>query len=357
MLDISNLTLNPEEAQELSKAIFEYVLEQGDIPMHHDIQTEIQYKTQIPFIGTLGLVGKKIIGCTIDANGNQIPLSEKFWDPELIGDRLEHCATDVDPLFKLFKKARKINPDFFDRIDSEELGVILMRLAEAMKEMLTRLTWFSDKDIDTVANGGVLKNGTDKDFFNIIDGLWKQILTIDIPANSKYRVAIDANAEANYNDQLNLPDDFAFKLFRSMWRKADARLKQLVAKNGIELHLHVTSKIAENWQDYREDKSLAFTLDKVEGGGLRDVFRNIKVIPRYDWDSVIEGYQDNGTKYNMPHRALLTSPSNIPIGVVSQEDLENVESFYDKVTKKNYMDFALKMDVKFLEPYLAVAAY
>ena len=219
IFDISNLTINEEEAQELSKAIFELALEQGDLAAHHDIQSGIQHKTQIPFIGTLGLVGKKVVGCKPDVNGNQIPFSEKFWDPELVGDRLAHCATDVNPLFKLFKKAQKINPDYFDRIDSEELGVVLMRLSEAMKEMLIRLVWFGDKGIDTVANGGVLKNGTDKDFFNIIDGLWKQILTIDIPSNSKYRVAIDANAEANYADQYNLADDFAFKLFRSMWQK------------------------------------------------------------------------------------------------------------------------------------------
>ena len=48
------------------------MLEQSDLAEHHDIVTGIQHKTQIPFIGTLGLVGKKILGCKPDANGNQV---------------------------------------------------------------------------------------------------------------------------------------------------------------------------------------------------------------------------------------------------------------------------------------------
>lgn len=357
LYDIQGITLNEEEAQEVSQAVFEYVLEQSDLATHHDIHTGIQWDTQIPFIGTLGLVGKMILKCKPDANGNKIPLSEKMWTPKLIGDRFEHCAVDMDPLFKLFKKVQKINPDFYDRIGSEELGVVLMRIAEAMKEMLTRLVWFSDTDPQTIANGGSLTNGTDVGFFKAFDGIWKQILTIDIPTTSKYYIEIEENAAATYALQQDLPTDFAFQLFRKMWKKADPRLKQLVAKNGIKLHLHVTSAVAENWLDYKEDKSLAFTLDNVEGGGLKSAFRNIEIVTRYDWDSVIQAYQDNGTKWNLPNRALLTSAGNIPVGTVSTEDLETLKSFYDEYHEVNVMDFREKLDAKFLEDYLAVAAY
>jgi hypothetical protein len=355
--DVQNLTINTDEAQDISKAVFEYVLETSDLAEHHDIHTGIQWDTQIPFIGTLGLVGKQILKCKPDANGNKIPLSEKKWSPKLIGDRFEHCAVDGDPLFKLFKKVKNINPDFYNRINSEELGIVLMRIAEAMKEMLQRIVWFGDKNAETFADGGVFTNGTDLDFFNPIDGLWKQILSIDIPVTSKYYVKIDANDEPNYVNQSNLPQDFAFNLFRQMWKKADPRLKQLVAKGTLKVHIHATSAIAENWQDYKEDKSLAFTIDRVEGGGLKDFFRNIVIVPRYDWDSIIEDHQDNGTKLNLPHRALLTTAGNIPIGTVSVSDLETVKSFYDEYHEVNVMDFRLKLDAKFLEDYLAVAAY
>lgn len=357
IFDLAGLTLNPEEAQEISKAVFEYVLESGELSDDHDIHTGIQWKTQIPFIGTLGLVGKKLLKCKPDANGNQIPVSQKYWDPVLIGDRLEHCATDANPLFKLFAKLKKINPDFYDKIASDELGVVLSRLVEAMKEMVQRIIWFGDTQAKTVANGGVLKNGTDVAFFNMIEGFWKQIFTIDIPTTSKYYVAIPQNATASYATQSTLADDFAFKLFKDMWKKADSRLKQLVRQGTVKVKIHCTSDIAENFEDFKENKSLGFTLDKIEDGGLKAFFRNIEIKTRYDWDNIIETYQDNGTKFNLPHRALMTTSGNIPIGTVSESDLETVDSFYDKYNKINVMDFALKMDAKFLEPYLAVAAY
>lgn len=357
IFDLTGLTLNPEEATQISQAVFEYVLESGELADDHDIHTGIQWKTQIPFIGTLGLVGKKILKCKPDPNGNQIPVSEKMWDPVLIGDRFEHCAVDANSLFKLFQKLKKINPDFYDRIASDELGVVLSRLIEAMKEMIYRIIWFGDTQAKTLANGGVFKDGTDLGFFNMLDGYWKQIFTIDIPTTSKYYVKINENAGANYAAQSTLADDFAFKLFKSMWKKADPRLKQLIAKGTLKVKIHTTSAIAENWYDFKEGKSFNFTLDKAENGGLKDFFRNVEIKTRYDWDNIIETYQDNGTKFNLPHRALLTTSGNIPIGTVSVDDLEKVESFYDKYHEVNVMDFRLKMDAKFLEDYLAVAAY
>ncbi len=357
IFELNDLSLNIEERQQVSEAIYEYVLETSDIAEHHEIHTGIEWDTQIPFIGTLGLVGKKIIKCKPDANGNKIPFSEKKWSPKLIGDRFEHCSTDMNPLLKLFKKVKRINPDFYDRINSEELGIVLMRLAEAMKEMITRLVWFGDENAKEISNGGLLTDGTDVEFFTPFDGIWKQIFTIDIPTTSKYYVKIEANAGETYEEQQDLDDDFAFKLFRSMWKKADPRLKQLIQKGEIVPVIHCTSAIAENWQEFKENKSLGFTISNVEDGGLKEMFRRLKIETRYDWDAVIQNYQNNRTKYNLPHRALLTEKGNIPIGTVNTADLDKIESFYDKYHEVNVMDFRLKLDTKFLVDYLAVAAY
>ena len=358
-LDLTGLTLNTEEAQMVSEAVFEYVLETSEIAEHHDIHTNIQWDTQIPFIGTLGLVGKQILNCKPDANGNKIPLSEKKWSPKLIGDRFEHCAVDADPLFKLFKKVKNINPDFYNRINSDELGVVLMRIAEAMKEMLIRLVWFGDTNAETIANGGNIVNGTDLGYFTPFDGLWKQIFTVDIPTTSKFYVPIGQNEEVGYFDQFDMQDDFAFKLFRSMWKKADPRFKQLVQKGQLKPVIHCTSAIAENWLDFKENKSLGFTVANIEDGGLKEMFRNLQIVTRYDWDAVIQSYQDggDGVGYNLPNRALMTIKGNIPVGTVNTSDLEKIESFYDKYHEVNVMDFRLKLDAKFLQDYLAVAAY
>jgi len=356
MFDLTTLTLNKEEVQEVSKAVFEYVLETSDIAKLHDIHTGIQWDTQIPFIGALGLVGREIEQCQPVTNTNKIPMSEKTWTPKLIGGRFEHCEVDIDPLFKLFGKVKRINPDYYDKIDSEELGVVLMRIIDSLKLMIPRIVWFGDTTVQEVQSGGYLTDGTDTYFFSMLDGLWKQIFA-DIPTTSKYYVEITENAGADYNAQLDLPADFAFNLFRDMYAKADPRFKQLMQSGKVTPMIHCTAAIAENWQAYKETQSLHFTLSNVEGGGLQEMFRNIKIETRYDWDSIIQSYQDDGTTYNLPNRALMTVPSNIPIGTVSTDDLTKVESFYDRYHEVNVMDFRLMLDAKFLSDYLAVAAY
>ena len=78
---------------------------------------------------------------------------------------------------------------------------------------------------------------------------------------------------------------------------------------------------------------------------------------RYDWDRFIKDHQNDGSKYYLPHRAILTTKSNIPIGTLNAEDLAKLDVFYDRVNKQNIIDAAYTLDAKHLEPYMTVAAY
>lgn len=359
ILDLTQFTMNEDEAREVSKLIFEAAITGGDLAEYHEIEPGIQHKTQIPFIGSLGLVGAKVAGCDRNENPAQIQLTEKFWDPELIGDRLKHCATDVNALLKLFKKAQRINPDFYDRIDAEEFGVIVAKVAEAMTAMLNRLVWFSDKNAsnyDAATNPtGLIKAGIDVKYFNIFDGLFKQIFA-EVPDGAANHVAIDANDAADYAAQQVLPADAGLKTLRAMYNKMDARFFDAWQK-GAQPQFLVTRQLFQNYQDHLEDKSLAFTLAEVKDGVTVMSYRGIPIKVRHDWDANIRSYQDNGAKWNLPHRAVLTVKENIPVGTLSKEDLEKIESWYEKKDKANYIDFDLKLDTKHLLPYLTVAAY
>ena len=354
ILDLSALTLNPEEATDVSQAIFEAVIMEGDLAEYHDIVTGIEHKTQIPFIGNLGLLGYKQTGCARTEDGSSIPLTEKFWDPVLIGDRLKHCATDVSALLKLFKKATKINPDFFDRIDGEEFGVIIAKVESAMKSMNNRLVWFGDTAADNVSGAGVIKNGVDVKYFNPIDGLFKQIF-VDVPTTASNYVAITENAGANYAAQV-LATDKALTIFRNMFNKMDARFFQAL-EDGAQPEFLVTREILQNYWDTLENKSLNFSLAEVKDGMTQLSYRGIPIKVRYDWDNNIRSYQDNATKYNLPNRAVLTVKENIPVGTLSTDDLNALTSWYETKDKANYIDFDLKLDAKHLLPYLTVAAY
>jgi hypothetical protein len=275
-----------------------------------------------------------------------------MWEPELIGDRLAHCSTDVNSLFKLFKKAQRISPDFFDRIGTEEFGVIIAKVEQAMNKMNHRLVWFGDKGALNVTGGGVIKDGVDVKYFNPIDGLFKQIFA-EIPTTASNYVEITANAGANYATQA-LAADTALGIFRKMFN--NARFHEAI-EEGAQPQLLVTRELYQNYMDQLEDKSLAFTLSETKDGVSSLSYRGIPIKVRNDWDNNIRAYQDNGAKWNLPHRAILTVKENIPVGTLSEADLTNIESWYEKKDKKNYIDFDLKLDAKHLLSYLTVAAY
>lgn len=356
IFDISTLTLNEEEATQVSQAIFERVITGGELSKHHDIVTGIQHKTQIPFIGNIGLVGKEMTSCTSPSNTGEIPITEKMWDPTLIGDRFKHCATDTNQLFKLFQKAKRVNPDYFDRVDSQEMGIIVARVESAMKSMLNRLVWFGDAAAALATNGGVFSAGTDLDYFNPIDGLWKQIFTeiTASPATPNY-VEITKNSGNSYANQV-LDDKSALGIFRKMYNALDPRFFQAL-DDGAEPVLFVTRALFQNYQDELEDKSLAFTLAEAKDGTSGLSYRGIPIVVRHDWDNIIQAYQDNGVTHNLPHRALLTVKENIPVGTLSTEDLDKLKSWYREFDLSNYIDIQLMLDTKHLLDYMSVAAY
>lgn len=349
VINASGLTLNAREAETVSEVIFQRVFNDSDLAEYHDIETGIDVKTQIAFAGRLGLLGKKSVGCTPNEAGS-FELTEKFWDPALEDFRLKHCQADMPALFKMFRKSQRINPDFFDAVGSEEFSVIIAAVEQAMLENMHRKIWFNDKAA-AIQPSGVFTTGTDLGYFNSFDGLFKQIMA-EVPTNAANRVAITANAATSYAGQ-GLAADAALGIFERMVTAADERLV-----SADDSFILATRTLADNYRATLRNKNLGSGfIEVVEEGRPKLYFDGIEVKVRYDWDRYIKTYQDNGTKWNLPHRAVFTTKSNIPVGTLSEDDLTKLDVFYDKTLKTNIMDAAYTIDAKHLESYMTVAAY
>lgn len=352
-IDLSALTINAKESENVNDAVFERTITGGPLADSHEIETGIDMKTQIVFIGTLAEVGVKITGCGFTDGGQTLPLTEKFWEPVLIGGRLVHCARDTNGLLKLFKRAQKVNPDFFDIENSEEMGIIIVALETAVKKMLNRLVWFADTAADDIAGGGVYVNGTVMTLYTPFNGLFKQLFA-DVPAGVSNNVVITKNAGASYAAQI-LAADEGLTILRKMY-KAQKPVMHQARRDGASLKFYMTRELAENYEDTLEDKSIVFSLKETTDGMSALKYRNISIEIRDDWDGYI-ALQDNATKINLPHRAVLTFKENIPVGTVNESDFDTIESWYDKDTKENKMDFALYLDAKHLTSDLSVVAF
>lgn len=351
LIDVSALTLNPQEVTELNKVIFEKVYNNPAISDIHEIETGILMKTQIVLANRINRVlGKASTSCTPNEETG-FTMSQKYWEPAREDFRLKHCQADMPALLKIFKKDAKMNPDFYDKIGSEELGVLVAAISDAMIESLITKIWFADKTAELIADGGVFTAGTDIARFTTFDGQFKQIFT-DVPTTASNYVAITQNAGASYAEQA-LPADAALGYFKSMFNKADKRL----VKDGTA-QLLVTASLFDNFVDTLESKTIANGfLDRAEDGSVNIRYRGVPIKMMDIWDRVIDQYQDNGTKWNLPHRAVLTNKSNIPVGTMSESDFTTLDSFYDPVGKQNIIDAVYTIDAKHLENYLTVAAY
>ena len=353
LVDVSGLTLNPEEASQISQAVIEEEFVNGPIASMHDVQTGIHHQMQIPFVGQMSDAGKKATGCTPNA-ASGIVLSEKFWDPQLIDARWEHCAADMAGLLKLFQKASRINPDFYDRIGSQELGLITALIGQMLRHRIPNLAWFSDSVAGNVtADGGDITDGVDKDLFNIFDGLWKQIFAA-IPPGASNHVDIAANDGASFSDVKNLPVDFAFGMLEDMAEQADGRLLE-----DPSAYFAISRTLANNYRSTLRNKTLgAGFVEETLNGRPQLFFDGIPVNIMYEWDRKIEEIFRGGSTYTQPfHRAVLSTPDNLPLGTTSESDFDTLESFYDQYRKSNIIDFAMKLDAKLLESYKIVTAY
>lgn len=349
-IDISALTLNAEEASEIGKLIIEKEFVNGVLAQNHEIYTGIHHKQQIPFASKLSDSLKKSTGCTPNAGG-ATAFTEKFWDPEKMDSRFEHCSDDLNKLLKIFKKAQKVNPDFYNKLGSEEINLLGSLVGMMLRETLPVKVWFSDKAADDIVGGGVFTNGTDVDLYNVFDGLFKKLFAM-IPDSSDYYVEISENSEASYAAQA-LAADKAYDTLLAMRDAADERLVE-----DPDAKFYLTRTMADNYRNTLRNKTLsAGFIEVTENGKTTLMFDGIPIETMYVWDRTIKGVQDNGTTWNLPHRALLTTPGNIPVGTISESDFETLDSFYDQYRKSNIVDVALSLDAQALEDYMTVFAY
>ncbi len=350
-INLSGLTINEQEALSASEAIFTKSLMKPELADVHNVMTGIQMKTQIPIYGRFGITGKKSLGsCNVNAETVSSVATEKFWDPELINSRFSHCQEDIDQLFKMWKRNASAQKTW-DTMDPGQEEFLVDLTADATMEGILRITSLADESALNVSGGGNITNGVSILYFTILEGLWKQIFTA-VAAGTTTRYQITENGAATEAAQFQLASDRALKVFRNLYENIDTR----AFRDGALVY-EVTNSLLLNWQSFLEDKSLNILLDRVEEGATKYQYRGIPIIVRYDWTNNLKSYFDTGTKLYLPNRATLGPISNIPVGTSDESNLNDMNMFYDPVTKKLLTDVAYYIDCKLVEDFMTAVAY
>lgn len=356
--DLSNLDFNGEEVKTLGEAVQETVFTNPEATLFHEFVEGIKAEKQIAILGKIeGLTGKGDGSCKPTEDTLNIGTSQKKWLPKVVSNRFPFCWTETKDSFFIYGTKNGI--DKADLTSTDYLNFIIDRLTPALKEEVSRIVWFSDVDAADVnaSPPGVLTAGTDASYFNKIDGLWKQLFAIAAADANRLTAGLGTrNAGASFAAQEFTPTDTTNRVvtntLQNMRYGADMRLR-----GKTDLQYVVTQSVYDQYERELTEANVAFTTDRLENGMAVLKSGSITVVAFDFWDRIIRAYESDGTKYNLPHRAVLLTKENTQVGTESIGTLSEIDAFYDKKDKTNYVDTAYSIDAKIIEDYLVQVAY
>ena len=346
-LDLSKFNFSEEQIRAINELVFEELLATPELNALHSIWTGIEYKREIGFITGHGLVGKKKQGCNPTAHDWNINTRKVVWDPVQWQVIITECADKLDNTAAFYSKHHGVRMD--DLTDTDYMEIVKKVLIEAIKEAIFRFIWFNDKDAENANSSGLITEGLDLDYFNLLDGFFKQLQTA-VTEDSTRLVTIEANAKTTKEEQLAaMTPEAAYNLLNAMYYK----LPITVRANGDsrtkgEVRFMLTQTIVDAYEQYLMGKDLQITYDNLIEGVKSFKFHGVTVIPVPKWDEMIQAYNDLGDTYYKPHRALLIERENLAVGLPTTEAFEDVDIFFDKTTKLNHIETADQLDAKLL---------
>lgn len=360
VFDPSQLTFNGEEVKDIREAVWEKVFQRPEFQLFHSVHAGIKTKQQIAYVGKLGLIGRKADpeSCEPEESSETITLAEKFWDPMFVEDRLKQCWKDLNN--SLFRYSMKNGVQVGDLEGTDYAIVLEDRVSEAVQEMVWRLVWFGDTAADN-APTGVITSGVDLEYWNPIDGFWKQMIAIATADTTKYVSDLSTiNGQTSYANQVfdvannDTQDKLVTGTLEKLKYNADYRLRQR-----DDLVFITTQSVADQYAKELRSQSLDSSFERIEGGYKALMFEDIPVVGVALFDDLIRNYQDDGSAYYLPHRAVLTTKENLAVGLEEAGDFAGMATdwFYDRRDKSFYTDIGMHIDAKVIEDYMIQIAY
>jgi len=344
-LNFDNLHFTAEQLTSLNEFVVTAVLEAPTLRSYASIITGIKNDRRIGIIpGTFGLVGKAAQGCDPEPQCYEDVAIEKTWEPRYIEFLLDMCVTELaDSLLKYYVDCTNV----YDLTKTEIFAFIQSIFVRDLPKMVFRYAWFGDQ---AAANWpvGVITPGTDVNFFNVINGFWQQFAVI-YAANPLQLNAMPGNNQATYALQGTVATPLL--TYNAVNALIDNAIPELAVQP--DRILIVTQSIMQRLRRQLQALGTAFQDYKLSTNGLE--FATWDGIPLLSFpllDQMIRAYENNGVRWNDPHRVVYTTLSNLVIGMACTSLFENLNSFYDPMSRKNRLEASDAFDAKIIDDRL-----
>jgi hypothetical protein len=314
------------------------------LTQYHSFENGIRNDREIGILpGTLGLLLKAAQGCDPEAGTLTLTATKKKWELKRMELLLKQCYTDLEASFLIF--LRNTGTAVGDLTNTQYFAFLTDFIGRELPKEILRVAWFSDKDAANILDSpaGNITTGVDPDYFNVIEGFWHQLAVIYAAAPTR-KTTISANAQATKALQAStFANVDAYTALNSVVDDAP-----LVLKGQPDRMLLVTDSVLRRAKRYMQSVNIAFDINNTISGLSLAQWDGVPMLSMPWWDETIQAYEDNGTKYNNPHRIVFTTKSNLKIGLEGQGMFDQIQTWYNKTTKYNYIDVIDSMDAKII---------
>lgn len=311
---------------------------------------------KLGWVGEMSDVGWAGSGCNPTYKDAAIQFAQKEWG---IGDwqiPLKWCYEDLEGTIAEY--CLKTGTEIGDLTSTEYMdNIVLPALDLAMKRMMWRFIWFGDKtaaNTDLEEGAGVITEDVDVSLFKTTDGFWKQLFAI-CTSNAAQHTTIAANSQTTAALQKSKLRDsgVAIGIFDALLDDADPRI---AAMDGAAIFC--TKSLGDALtRDLKNKYNLILTWEQIFKGLDVTEYDGTLVYRVSIWDRFIQAYQNDGTKLNLPHRAIYGSPKQLFVGTPANNLISELEIWFDKKERVNYLYSTGKLGCLIGEDNLFQIAY
>ena len=347
----TNLPLSPENLASLRDAIIKKVIDDENIRRVLTIK-RVRTGEPLAIIGEMDAVGHAGAGCNPTYEQIGIGNSLQRWALGAWEIALEICYKDFEGTMAEY--ALRAGTPIGDLTDTEIMAVYLELLETQMRRMLWRLAWFGDTTAQNITNGGVITNGEDVTLLTPNDGLWKRLFAI-ATANASQRTTISANTAASYAAQKSamLAAGYATGIVDTIKLEASTKVNA-----GGEATLFMNKKFADYLaHDIKVTYKDNLPFERIFDGFYLAYYDGMPIVAIEAWDYLIDKYENTGTKWNLPFRAVLANPANLLLGVDKDDPISTPDIWFEKKDRMNYVYATGKIDTMVAQPDLVHVAY
>lgn len=330
---LEDLTPSNGAIQSLKDLIIAELFTDPELEQFFTLRQNVHNGDKLGYVGSMDDVGWNGSGCNPTYKEATVSFLEKEW---AIGDwqvPLKWCYKDLENTIAEY--CLKTGTDIADLTSTEYMDdIVYPALKEAMRLMMWRFIWFGDKDAKLASASGVITAGTDVELFKTADGFWKRLFAIGTD-NAGQKTAIEANTQESTALQLSKikENGVAIGIFDSMLENADSRIF------GVEgAGIFCTKTLADALtKDLKREYKEILTWEQVFNGLKVTEYNGVSVYSVSLWDRFIQKYENNGTKLNLPHRAVFGAPRELLVGTPANELISDLDIFFDRKDRMNYI--------------------